>query len=170
MPFHFCADEMIMLLAAIPFLGVFARRLHAWWRTKFPKHVHVCHDHRDEPGPGYTAWRKKRLDAIDNLQAQAYLKDQCDTALAQEMSKELNAASVRQTIVADDEYERVTKIIRSPAEEAGYLTPCGCNQPCLCDFDINDPGYKPVPLTKDWETNPSCSEDLAYIGWLKRQK
>lgn len=50
MPFHFCADELMMLMAAIPFLGVFVRRLHAWYLTKFPKHKANCHDHRS-PSP-----------------------------------------------------------------------------------------------------------------------
>lgn len=49
MPFHFCADELMMLLAAIPFLGVTAHRVHAWYLKKFPKHTENCHDHRNPP-------------------------------------------------------------------------------------------------------------------------
>jgi hypothetical protein len=46
---HICMDEIMMLMAAIPFLGVMVRRLHAWYLTKFPKHKDHCHDHRKGP-------------------------------------------------------------------------------------------------------------------------
>lgn len=48
--FHFCADEVMMLIAAIPFLGAIAHRIHAWYLKKFPKHSEHCHDHR-QPSP-----------------------------------------------------------------------------------------------------------------------
>lgn len=41
MPFHFCADELFMLMAMIPFIGIFFRKVHAWWHTKFG---HKCHE------------------------------------------------------------------------------------------------------------------------------
>jgi hypothetical protein len=41
MPFHFCADEMIMIMAMIPFIGVAFRKLHVWYHTKFG---HKCHE------------------------------------------------------------------------------------------------------------------------------
>lgn len=41
MPFHWCADETIALLSAIPFIGYFFARLHAWWHKKFN---HPCHE------------------------------------------------------------------------------------------------------------------------------
>lgn len=34
MPFHFCADELFMLLAMLPFIGVFFRKFHVWWHAK----------------------------------------------------------------------------------------------------------------------------------------
>lgn len=40
MPFHFCMDEVYMILAMIPFIGIFFRRIHLWWHTKFN---HRCH-------------------------------------------------------------------------------------------------------------------------------
>ncbi len=43
---HWCADEMLMLMASIPFLGAFAHKAHSWWLAKFPKHGATCHDHR----------------------------------------------------------------------------------------------------------------------------
>lgn len=43
---HFCGDELLMLMAAIPFVGAFAHKVHAWWLRKFPKHAATCHDHR----------------------------------------------------------------------------------------------------------------------------
>lgn len=34
---HFCMDEVMALLAAVPFLGYAVRRLHAWWhRVRCP--------------------------------------------------------------------------------------------------------------------------------------
>lgn len=34
---HFCMDEVMALLAAVPFLGYAIRRLHAWWhRVRCP--------------------------------------------------------------------------------------------------------------------------------------
>ena len=40
MPFHFCMDEVLMIMAMIPFIGVFFRKCHAWWHSKFS---HQCH-------------------------------------------------------------------------------------------------------------------------------
>jgi hypothetical protein len=46
MPFHFCADELLAILAMILFIGIMFRKLHAWWHSKFH---HVCHEkHCDE--------------------------------------------------------------------------------------------------------------------------
>lgn len=41
MPFHFCYDELLMILAAIPFIGILFRKIHNWWHTKFH---HKCHE------------------------------------------------------------------------------------------------------------------------------
>ena len=38
---HFCMDEFIMLMAMIPFIGMFFRRMHVWWHKKFS---HKCHE------------------------------------------------------------------------------------------------------------------------------
>jgi len=40
MPFHFCMDEVLMIMAMIPFIGIFFRKCHAWWHSKFN---HQCH-------------------------------------------------------------------------------------------------------------------------------
>ena len=46
MPFHFCTDELLALLAMIPFIGYFFRKLHAWYHAKMG---HSCHEkHCDE--------------------------------------------------------------------------------------------------------------------------
>lgn len=34
MPFHFCPDEVMAIMAAIPFIGVLFRRLHLWYHSK----------------------------------------------------------------------------------------------------------------------------------------
>lgn len=39
--FHWCADETLMLMTAIPFVGMYFRRIHAWWHNKFS---HKCHE------------------------------------------------------------------------------------------------------------------------------
>jgi hypothetical protein len=41
MPFHFCQDELIWILTFIPFIGIFFKRLHAWYHAKFN---HKCHE------------------------------------------------------------------------------------------------------------------------------
>jgi hypothetical protein len=41
MPFHFCSDELFMILAMLPFVGVFFKRIHNWWHAKFG---HKCHE------------------------------------------------------------------------------------------------------------------------------
>lgn len=40
MPFHFCSDELIAILAIIPFIGAAFTKLHIWWHMKFK---HKCH-------------------------------------------------------------------------------------------------------------------------------
>lgn len=37
---HICMDEIIMFMAMIPFVGMFFRKIHAWWHQKFN---HKCH-------------------------------------------------------------------------------------------------------------------------------
>jgi hypothetical protein len=39
MPFHFCIDEFLAVLAMIPFIGFYFRKAHAWWHVKF-NHKH----------------------------------------------------------------------------------------------------------------------------------
>lgn len=38
---HWCMDETLAVLAMIPFLGYFFRKLHIWWHTKIH---HKCHE------------------------------------------------------------------------------------------------------------------------------
>jgi hypothetical protein len=46
MPFHWCADETIALFSALPFIGYFFAKLHAWYHKKFghPCHTEGCSD------------------------------------------------------------------------------------------------------------------------------
>ena len=39
---HFCSDELFMLMMAVPFLGIYGRRLSVWWhsRCECPSHEH----------------------------------------------------------------------------------------------------------------------------------
>jgi hypothetical protein len=41
MPFHFCSDELFMLMSALPFIGFAAKNLHTWYHVKFK---HKCHE------------------------------------------------------------------------------------------------------------------------------
>ena len=41
MPFHFCSDELFMLMAMIPFIGIFFGKMHTWWHKHFH---HKCHE------------------------------------------------------------------------------------------------------------------------------
>lgn len=52
---HWCMDETLAVLAMIPFIGYFFRKLHIWWHNKFH---HKCHEkgcdsnhveHKDDP-------------------------------------------------------------------------------------------------------------------------
>lgn len=38
---HWCMDETLAVLAMIPLIGYFFRKLHIWWHTKFH---HKCHE------------------------------------------------------------------------------------------------------------------------------
>ena len=44
MPFHFCIDELIAIMAMIPFIGIFFRKIHDWWHTKFNPPPHPKKD------------------------------------------------------------------------------------------------------------------------------
>lgn len=37
---HFCADELFMIMAMLPFIGNFFRKIHTWYHTKFKHHHH----------------------------------------------------------------------------------------------------------------------------------
>ena len=41
MPFHFCSDELILLLSMFPFIGFFFKKLHSWWHKNS---LHKCHE------------------------------------------------------------------------------------------------------------------------------
>jgi len=41
MPFHWCADETLMLLSMLPFIGFFFKKIHAWWHKNS---LHKCHE------------------------------------------------------------------------------------------------------------------------------
>jgi len=43
MPFHFCIDEAMMIMAMIPFIGIYFKKLHLWYHTKVK--------HRSHDGP-----------------------------------------------------------------------------------------------------------------------
>lgn len=38
---HICMDEILMFLAIFPFIGIYFRRVHAWYHAKFH---HKCHE------------------------------------------------------------------------------------------------------------------------------
>lgn len=43
---HWCMDETLALLAMIPLIGYFFRKVHVWWHEKI---LHTCHEkHCDE--------------------------------------------------------------------------------------------------------------------------
>ena len=51
---HICMDEILLLMATLPFVSSFFVRCHQWWHNKFK---HKCHektcdslhlDHKDE--------------------------------------------------------------------------------------------------------------------------
>lgn len=37
---HWCADETLMLMSMIPFIGIMFRKLHTWYHTKFHHKEH----------------------------------------------------------------------------------------------------------------------------------
>lgn len=41
---HWCIDEQLMLMSALPFLGLFIRRIHLWYHSKF-NHKSHCHQY-----------------------------------------------------------------------------------------------------------------------------
>lgn len=49
MPFHFCIDELLMLMSVTPFLGVWARRVHDWYHTRV--------NHKPHANPGFSPVR-----------------------------------------------------------------------------------------------------------------
>ena len=40
MPFHFCYDELLMIMIMLPFIGAFFKKVHAWYHAK---NHHKCH-------------------------------------------------------------------------------------------------------------------------------
>lgn len=38
---HWCMDETLALMAVLPFVGMFFRRMHTWYHIKFG---HKCHE------------------------------------------------------------------------------------------------------------------------------
>jgi hypothetical protein len=38
---HFCADELFLIMSLIPFIGVWFKKLHTWYHTKYS---HKCHE------------------------------------------------------------------------------------------------------------------------------
>ena len=54
MPFHFCSDELLLILSMLPFIGVFFRKIHAWWHAQFSHQEHKHNEpivHVIETGP-----------------------------------------------------------------------------------------------------------------------
>lgn len=58
--FHWCQDENLLLMSTIPFIGVFFRKVHAWWHLKVNHKCHhktECNEHHlEHPStkkPGY---------------------------------------------------------------------------------------------------------------------
>ena len=40
---HFCQDELLMLMAAIPIIGMYFNKIHLWYHNKFKHHSHKDH-------------------------------------------------------------------------------------------------------------------------------
>jgi hypothetical protein len=40
---HFCSDELMVLLAAIPVIGLYFLKLKTWWHIKFNHNANECH-------------------------------------------------------------------------------------------------------------------------------
>jgi hypothetical protein len=40
MPFHFCTDELLAIMAMIPFIGFIFAKMHVWWHKHFNHHCH----------------------------------------------------------------------------------------------------------------------------------
>jgi hypothetical protein len=63
---HWCMDETLAVLAMIPFIGYFFRKIHAWYHAKMG---HVCHEkhcedkHVDHPYSPYDRanWHKDQV-------------------------------------------------------------------------------------------------------------
>jgi hypothetical protein len=43
MPFHFCADELFAILAMLPFIGIFFKKIHTWYHKNS---LHKCHEEK----------------------------------------------------------------------------------------------------------------------------
>lgn len=41
MPFHFCSDELFMLMSMLPFIGVAFRKAHTWYHAKVKHAEHI---------------------------------------------------------------------------------------------------------------------------------
>ena len=37
---HICADEILMIMTMVPFIGIAFRKVHSWYHIKFD---HKCH-------------------------------------------------------------------------------------------------------------------------------
>lgn len=62
MPFHFCNDELLAILALLPFIGIYFKRLHAWWHKRSNHKCHKDHcnsthlEHVEEPTSPIDEW------------------------------------------------------------------------------------------------------------------
>ena len=70
---HWCMDETLAVLAMIPFIGYFFRKLHAWYHSKME---HVCHEkhcddtHVDHPYSPYDPanWHKNQQVSEEDME------------------------------------------------------------------------------------------------------
>lgn len=70
---HWCMDETLAVLAMIPFIGYFFRKLHAWYHSKME---HVCHEkhcddvHVEHPYSPYDPanWHKMQVVSKEDME------------------------------------------------------------------------------------------------------
>ena len=61
---HWCNDESMMLMSAIPFIGYYFRKLHIWYHTKIKHRCHTKHcdsthaEHSDDSSENMTRCSK----------------------------------------------------------------------------------------------------------------
>jgi hypothetical protein len=97
--FHWCADESLAVMAALPFIGHYCRRLHAWYHSIFKTSCHTEKCCQAPTSPSENSWdeislsnveEKIGLYAVDDLIGNLELLKIVDTPQDHEFSFFLN--------------------------------------------------------------------------------